>query len=171
MPARLGAGGTGERHQGQAGAQCAGSGASPGEWSRRGGGRGGVGPREVTGVCPSHRLGRLRVQSRGDPPTRAWPRPSPRSARRGGGDMHSGGAGVALLASLLWVSALCQPRGEPLPAPGPVFVPVPGTFPTSWKTKLARDFAAPGTRAAIARASPARPLQSISSPLPGGRQA
>ena len=73
--------------------------------------------RRSAGVCPR---GRRAAQARAPPSPRARSRLSPRSHPSGRDEMRGGGAGLALLASLLWVAAQGQQRGEPGSRPGPL---------------------------------------------------
>lgn len=149
---------------------------------RRAEGRGGVrggrrGCVPGAGEAASGRRGSDRLALCGGCPAlcrvpRARPRLSSPSHRSGADEMRGGGAGVALLASLLWVAAQCQQRGElrsPAPDPGgrggcgtkPAALPLrrflgrcahPSSPPTrGWHTWVSR--AAPGKRL---RAGPRR---------------
>lgn len=92
----------------------------------RGRGRGGAGAAQVGGGVSKGPAG-WRPEPGGEGRTRALRRAParggaflPRAHASGGSEMRGGGgAGVALLASLLWVAARCQQRGEPrFPVPG-----------------------------------------------------
>lgn len=77
-----------------------------------------------------------------------------------GGEMREGGAGLALLASLLWVSAQGQQRGEPGSRLGPQAAAGGcGTKPHAWPRR-GRCAHPPSTLAGDPiRGSPARPLE------------
>lgn len=75
--------------------------------------------------------------------------PEPQSGGGGGGEMRGASTGVALLASVLWVTAQCQQRGEPrspVPLPGgrcgtkPHVLPLPrllsaSAFTSGWRIR------------------------------------
>lgn len=116
-----------------------------------GGGRGRA-PRRSAGVCPR---GRRAAQSRPRLSLRARSRLSPER----GGEMRDGGAGLALLASLLWVSAQGQQRGEPGSRLGPRRRGAAGQSPTPGRAKVGARIPPSPPAGDPTHGSPARPLE------------
>lgn len=75
------------------------------------------------------------------------------------GEMRDGGAGLALLASLLWVSAQGQQRGEPVSRLGPQAVGGCGTKPHAWPRRGRCTHPPSPPAGDPTRGSPARPLE------------